>query len=86
VNGTGANNHEQARILAVKDVADDLSVIADIFKRIAKQRQPGLESFRGNQRLIGGNVDVFGAGFSHEVAQHWRIFLYYTGHRRSGGT
>ena len=53
-----ADDHEQAMILAVEDVADDFAAMGHGLKRRVGQRDFALELLRGNQGFVGGNVKV----------------------------
>ena len=58
MDGAGADHHEQARILAVEDVADLLATLEYGFRRRFAERQLFLQGPGGDQHLLGFDVEI----------------------------
>ena len=58
VDGAGADDHEQAMILAVEDVAYHLTTMGDGLQRGIGQGDFAFELIGGDQGFVGGDVEV----------------------------
>jgi spermidine/putrescine transport system ATP-binding protein len=74
VDGAGADDDEQAVILAVENLAQQVAPVVDRFACLVGNRQLGVDLGRRRHVVEGGDVDVFEVGGRHLVSSRIMSF------------
>src|SRR6185369_4651973 len=76
VDGAGADDDDQAVVLAVEDVAQHMATVGDRLGGFLGKRQAGVDFFRRRHFVEGGDVDVFDVVCGHGQWLSWRIMSF----------